>query len=388
MRDANGAIRTSNLSVVLRTVLSAPAPLSRAAIAAETGLTKATVSRLIEQLLDGEIISELPPESGRAGRPSLPIAAASAKHVAIGMEVNLRYISVIVMDLAGDILYSATESDSFRDSDPSVVLPRLAKLLSLWSRPHDCHVLRLTLCIPGLVDDTAKHILTAPNLGWSDVDPLEHMDAHFPEAEFSLLNEADAAAYSALYSAPGKRGEFDSFVYISGEVGVGAAIIFEGEIFRGKNSWAGEVGHMCVDPTGPACRCGANGCLEQYVGSDALLSRSGLSLSTSVDELFHEFRSGNPEVRAAFDDASVSLGRGIANILNLLDLDVVIFGGHLARLLPHIEHVLRSELEYRALSSRWQSIELLANTYGNLSASIGVAYRAFDVFIDEVSPTP
>lgn len=100
-----------------------------------------------------------------------------------------------------------------------------------------------------------------------------------------MVNEADASAYSVLYKNPGQIGGTSDFLYLSAGVGVGAALIYEGRLFSGQHGWAGEIGHMCVDTAGPKCSCGSNGCLEQYAGLDAMLTRANLPVGESVAPL-------------------------------------------------------------------------------------------------------
>ena len=195
------------------------------------------------------------------------------------------------------------------------------------------------------------------------------------------MNEADAAAYAQIYSAPGKRTDLDTFMYISSDVGIGASIMLEGTLFGGKHSWAGEIGHTCVDPAGPKCTCGANGCLEQYAGQVALLANAGLAQNAGMSELISVFDAGDARARATLDTAATSLGRAIANALNLLDVDVVILGGNLALLLPRIEQLLFSEVQYRQLRSRWAPTQILADVHSQNSALLGACYATVIRFI-------
>lgn len=377
--------RFQNTSLVLESVLSATAPVSRADIAASTGLTRATVSRLVDDLLGAGIVGELAPQVKTTGRPSLPLKPLDARYVAVGMEVNLNYLAVIAIDLGGNTIFSAVETGNYRESDPAAVLRRLGRFFGTWVKPEITQLVGVTLCIPGLVDPDRGTILTAPNLGWSEVRPAELLELEL-DVPLRLMNEADAAAHSVLFVRPGVLGEHESFLYISGEVGIGAAIAFNSLLFTGANRWAGEIGHMCIDPSGPRCGCGANGCLEQYAGQDAMLRAAKIPSSTTLDEFIEKFRQGSKSAREALDAASVSLGRAIASVLNLLDLNVVVLGGNLAQLLPHMEELLHDELKYRVLASRWSNIQLIRDESGHLSAAKGGCLATFRDFVSNPMP--
>ena len=184
-----------------------------------------------------------------------------------------------------------------------------------------------------------------------------------------------------LYKNPDKIGGTSDFLYLSAGVGVGAALIYEGRLFSGKHGWAGEIGHMCVDTAGPKCSCGSNGCLEQYAGLDAMLTRANLPVGESVAPLIDHMAKGNLQARKTVDLCAKSLGTTIANVLNLLDLDTVVMGGHFAQLFNYMEVILMSELKYRLLSSRWSSITVKPGQHGTFTAARGASLLGFERFL-------
>ena len=179
IRQAN--LRDHNLGLVLRLIVDAPVPVSRADIAVATGLTRATVSSLADQLIMGALVTELPPVmSQRAGRPAVPLVPAGGTLAAVGMEVNVDYLGVRVVDLSGAVLGQRVESANFRWSDPGVVLSQLSKLYCEVSDSLGAEI-RLAggcLAIPGLVDAMLGRVRLAPNLGWRDVDLVSEFHSH------------------------------------------------------------------------------------------------------------------------------------------------------------------------------------------------------------------
>src|SRR6478672_12946861 len=127
IRQAN--LREHNLGLVLTLIVDAPVPPSRADIAVATGLTRATVSALADRLIMAALVTELPPVmSQRAGRPAVPLVPAAGTLAAVGMEVNVDYLGVRVVDLAGAVLGQGIESVDLRGSDPAVVMRRLSEI--------------------------------------------------------------------------------------------------------------------------------------------------------------------------------------------------------------------------------------------------------------------
>ncbi len=137
--------------------------------------------------------------------------------------------------------------------------------------PDDVRMAGSCLAIPGLVDRPAGPVRMAPNLGWRNVDVVGLFRAHpgTTDVQIRLDNEATLAARAeADVLRPAGR---LSFLYLSGEVGIGGALVMDGAVFGGLHGWSGEIGHSVVEPAGRACRCGSIGCLEQYAGKDALM---------------------------------------------------------------------------------------------------------------------
>src|SRR6478672_9826812 len=171
IRQAN--LREHNLGLVLTLIVDAPVPPSRADIAVATGLTRATVSALADRLIMAALVTELPPVlSQRAGRPAVPLVPASGTLAAVGMEVNVDYLGVRLIDLSGSVLGQEVRDGDFRGSDPADVIPELVDLYRKVTRTvdRDVRIAGAGLAIPGLVDRTAGPVRLAPNLGWRDVD--------------------------------------------------------------------------------------------------------------------------------------------------------------------------------------------------------------------------
>nr|WP_194720109.1 ROK family protein [Cellulosimicrobium arenosum] len=379
-------MREHNLALVARAVFEAGGPCSRADVASATGLTRATVSTLVEQLLGARIIAELPPLAPqRAGRPAVPLVPAARTVVGLGLEVNVDYLGCRVLDLAGAVVAEHVEPDDLHDCDPSVVLGRLGRLaraLVAHVEEDGMTVAGATLALPGLVDVRSARLEVAPNLGWSRLDPLPLLgldtggDAR--TLAVTVANEAKLAALAQSARGPDSddrpRADVpDTYLYVSGDVGIGSAIVVDRRIFHGRHGWAGEIGHVVVDPSGPRCRCGATGCLEQYAGKDALLRGAGLAPGDATSDLLAALEAGETAALTCLRRAGTALGSALADYVNLVDIDTVLLGGIYPPLLPYLRAPVEAELRSRVLAAPWAALHVDAAPVDHHAALTGGA---------------
>lgn len=376
-------LRHHNLALTLRHVLDAPSPVSRADIAAATGLTRATVSALVDRLLAARLVAELEPVAvQRAGRPAVPLAPAQGTVAAVGMEVNVDYLGVRAIDLGGRVLAERLETGDFRGSAPEGVLSRLAALagavLAVLSA-DGVLIVGTALALPGLVDSVTGPLRLAPNLGWRDVDVVGVMAAHPVLAGMPprLANEANLAARA---EARVRRGEPSSFVYVSGEVGIGAAIVLDGRIFGGRHGWSGEIGHTAL---GTAGGFDEGGTLESYAGQDALHEGAGLPRTGAVTDLVAAAEAGEPRVLAALERAGAALGVALANVVHVVDVEHVVLGGIYADLAPYLRAPVLEQLERRVITAPWAAIDVDVARAGHYPAMTGAALEVLQGLVEE-----
>jgi predicted NBD/HSP70 family sugar kinase len=388
------SLREHNLALVLGAV-ARTGPQSRARLAAATGLTKATVSSLVDTLVTGGLLQEMGPSAGGAedrpapGRPGLPLGLSSDGPVGIGLEINVDYIACCTVDLAQNLRRRETVIADLRDQPFGIVLDRAASALS--RALSDAHgygpVAGVSVAVPGLVDTDRGILHLAPNLGWRDLRVVEELRRRCGghDLPIKLENEANLAALGELWCGGLLTDGGDplrTFGYISGEIGVGAGLVMDGRLFRGQRGFGGELGHLPVSPDGPVCSCGATGCLERIAGQDAILTRAGLDCVagpvTSSEEgrlsvLLERARAGDPRAIRAIEEAGRALGSGMAALVNVVDVDTVVLGGMYALLAPWLLEPARRELERRVVGMRWAPVRLLVSGVGQDAAVRGAA---------------
>lgn len=389
-------LREHNLALVARAVFESAQPCSRADIAAASGLTRATVSTLVDRLVAAAIVAELPPATPqRAGRPAVPLAPAPRSLVGLGLEVNVDYLGGRVLDLTGAVVAEHVDPDDLHDSDPAEVLARLGRIaqdLLATVRADGMTVAGARLALPGLVDTRAGRLEVAPNLGWSHLDPVRLLGLD-PDVPVEIGNEAKLAALAQASRGvvpddapdPGSDPAPSTYLYVSGDVGIGSAIVVDRRLFHGRHGWTGEVGHVVVDPRGPRCRCGATGCLEQYAGKDALLRGAGLPVDAPVDALVAALDAAEPGALAVVERAGTALGSALADYVNLVDIDTVLLGGIYPALLPYLRSAAEAELRTRVLAAPWTDVVLLPAPVGDHAALTGGAREVLRGVVEDPS---
>jgi predicted NBD/HSP70 family sugar kinase len=376
-------LRQHNLALVAQCI-AAGEPVSRAGIAAATGLTKTTVSSLVDDLAGAGLVTELGPEaSGKIGRPASALTLNRSVFVGVGLEINVDYLAVCVANLVGEVRLLRTRPRDNRDQSPAKVLGRAVRMTNnaiATAQAAGRTVAGLAVAVPGPVETDRGLLRLAPNLGWVEVPVAEILAGRLVAPDLPVLvdNEANLAALGELWF--GGHDDLDDFVHVSGEIGVGAGIVIGGELFRGVRGFAGEVGHVTVQPDGPRCRCGARGCLEQLAGQEAILRAAGVAGAAgtslgqpggSVAELLARARAGDAATVAAVASAGRALGLALSATVNVVDPGTVVLGGLYASLEPWLREPLGAELSERAITQRWSPARVLASRLGPNAAVRG-----------------
>ncbi len=338
-------MRRRNLARVMHTV-SAEGPLSRAAVASRIGLTRAAVSTLVDGLIRSGLLEELGPERpGRVGRPGSALAVSGRGPAGVGAEIGVDHLAVCAVDLRGRVRSRAVRHGSNRGRSLEPMLKQLTGLVRQVVSEAEAEGLwpaGLAVAVPGLVARDGRTVVRAPNLDWHDADLGVLLPQDLP---LSVDNEANFGALAELWLGDGTPRDF---LHVSAEIGIGAAVVFEGRLLRGTRGFAGELGHVPVRPDGPECACGGRGCLEQYAGEKAVLRAAGVEPGEDrVGLLAERAEEGDEAVRQALSEAGRALGIALTGAVNLLDPESVVLGGAVSGLAPWLLPSLRDELARR-----------------------------------------
>lgn len=388
-------MRERNLAVIL-SALQQSTPISRSGLARVTGLHKASITSLINELESANFIRELELiPSDNAGRPATGLGLNPEAGTIISVEIGVDYISAIVTDFTAKILWRHhEEADSPMDQDAILRQSfEIAEEGRIAAHALPGQLFGIAWGVPGLVNVETGTLLFAPNLGWADVPFRDLVTAKFDIPAY-VDNEAKLAALGE--ATFGTARSFDYVIYVSSGIGIGGGIVINGQVISGASGFAGEIGHMTVDPEGPACNCGNHGCWETLASEWALFRRvreairdgqptslaralkRNASLLT-VPNIVEAAQEGDTVAQEALRETGRWLGIGIANLINGFNPHGVVLGGNLSMahefLMPEIQDVVKQ----RALSRSLEECDIVIGEYGvdaSLIGGVAAVYRA------------
>lgn len=377
-------VRRRNTAVVLRALRSGGAA-SRAELAAQTGLAKATVGTIVAALEGGGAVSEGAAQGGSRGRPGRPLTLLGDRYVTLGLELNVDYVAAVVLDLAGSVVVHETRPvDAELPMDALVALAAATVRRLAQDRPRV--LVGSVVAVPGLVRADDRTVAWAPNVDIAgDVVAARVERALGGACAVHVSNDADCAAYAEAHH--GAATDTSSLLYLTGTVGIGAGIVEAGTLVRGGTGFAGEVGHMPAgDPTVP-CGCGRTGCWEASIGLHAMLRAVGMAeLGTplaSAEAVAARARY-DEVVRGRLAELGRDVGLGLAVLTAVVDPAVVVLGGYFVPLGDLVLEPARRTLADRVVSPV-AGPELRLGALGIEAAALGAAERAFaGVFSGEV----
>jgi predicted NBD/HSP70 family sugar kinase len=323
--------------------------------------------------------------TGSPGRPSPVVAARGDGAVVLAADVKVSRIIFAVVGLGGTV-HQRVEvplTDDSRGVAPTV--DRLVELIgTALAESPDLHVVGLGVSVAGIVRVADGFVHLAPNLGWVDV-PLANLlvdrlsgDLGITDLDVVIGNEADLGALAEHVRGAGS-GTRD-MVYVSGEIGVGGGIVVDGRPLVGRSGYAGEIGHMVVNPEGRPCHCGSIGCWETEIGQRALLRHMGWADGGDhevVDAIMREASAGSQRALDAFAEVGTWLGIGLASLINVLNPQRVVLGGVFARAFSYLIDAARVEVDRRSLGPARAVTAITPATLGEDSSLVGAAEMAF-----------
>ena len=384
-RDAIGqrseTVRRSNLSAIVR-ALHLRGPLSRSELVAHTGLTRSAIRGLIGELVAGGLVTETPSvPAGTPGRPSPLVHPQPESAVVVALEVNVDSLAVARVGFGGSVdeLTRVDRPRAHVTVDEIVAdLVELAEPVLATSPPED--VVGIGVAVAGVVRRTDGLVRLAPNLGWHDEPFGERLSAALGVSlPLAVANEADLGGL-AEHRRGAAIGERD-VVYVTGEVGVGGNVVVDGQALVGAAGYAGEIGHMMVNPIGTACGCGSFGCWETEIGERAMLVRAGREAEggrEAVAELVAAATAGEPAALAGLAHVGNWLGIGLASLINVFNPTLIVLGGIFGRIQPLIAADVRAVLERRALRASRELVRVAPGSLGVDGPLIGAAELAFE----------
>jgi predicted NBD/HSP70 family sugar kinase len=365
-------------------------PLSRSELTSMTGLNRSTVADLLGELGSLGLVEERPASAASGpGRPSPVVRTRPEGAAVLAVELAVDSIAVATVGIGGHVFNRVRVARPRGRFSPRETMQDVAKLAGpmLDALPPSRSLVGVGAAIVGLTRRSDGFVLLAPNLGWRDV-PLAAMLGEELALGIPVLaaNEADLGALGE-YRRGAHPGVAD-LIYVSGEVGIGAGVIVGGTPMLGSAGYAGEAGHMLINPGGHACRCGAIGCWETEAGESALLRRAGVPDETGrLDDVAERAAAGDETVRRALAEVGRWLGLGVGDLVNLFNPDLVVLGGLYQRLYGFLEDAVVAGAHERTLDAPGAMATIACSSLGPDAPLIGAAELALSGVIADPART-
>ena len=376
-------LRRSNRSRALWQVFLS-GPLTRQEIGVQAGLSPATVSNLVADLVAEGVIIEVGLEDSNGGRPRGLLQVNPEYGYVIGVDVGETAFLVELFDLGLGVRARHLSATDMAVLDPQDAICHVAsgiRTVIAQSGAEESSILGVGVAVPGLVEHRADAVVHGQSVGWEAV-PVESMLRGLVDLPVLVENGAKTLGQAEKWFGAA-RGTDNAIIVLLG-MGLGTCVISNGEVYRGATSSAGEWGHTTVVVGGRRCRCGADGCLEAYVGAAAIAARyaelSGTEYAASpasLEATVAEIIAAGPADHAAgevIDEVVTYLGAGLANLVNLFNPERVVVGGWLGRALsdPFLGRI--SEAAGRnALRLPFSGVEIVKAELGQDAVALGGA---------------
>jgi glucokinase-like ROK family protein len=394
-------IRELNLSLVLRHIHNS-APLSRAQIAQATGLNKSTVSSLVEELLARKLVHETGVNSVGTGRPATLLEINPQAGGIVGAELGVDFVAIVLTDFTGNILWRRLISIDSVDTQEKTI----AKMLELTDEAikvcesYNLYPLGIGLSVPGTVDLEGSVLVFAPNLQWRNV-PLKQIFYDHTGINAFIENDANAAAIAEHLFGVAKK--TDDFIFVVVGTGIGGGLFLNGKLYRGKDGFAGEIGHtpILAEPYQMLCRCGKRGCWEIYANQHSIIRR----VQTRLDDHRESIIPGLLEKQNAplsisvikqaaeecdqvalesLTETGTAMGFGFSKLIDIFNPEKLILGGPLSMVGKYLMPVIKETATNHSVSNINPNVEIQLSSFETDAILIG----AISIVVDDLLSKP
>jgi predicted NBD/HSP70 family sugar kinase len=349
-------------------------PPPRAHPPPETALQRSTISTIVDALQADGLIEEVGAGESTGGRRPTLLRIRTSGVMAIGVDITPSETVIATSNLAGRVL----EQQKF-PTDPQFekTIALVVEGVQYMVRKHKGSIEAVGVSLPGLVDTAMRRVLYVPYFKWRDKE-IAQIIGDATGLEVTVENDANAAALAELWFGRPEVSQVRDFVMVLVAEGIGTGIVFDGQVYKGQYSAAGEFGHMIIGQGGPvACSCGNHDCWEAFSSERAALARyarlagdkSGTVLR-DFSELIERAVSGERAAKEALLETAHYLGIGISNLIVGFSPEAVVVGGRIARAWPLVAAALCETVD-RSIRRGLPSARIIASTLGDPPTLMG-----------------
>lgn len=361
--------------------------LSRPQLAERTGLSRATIAILVDELLQAGLVREHGLGDSGGGRPPLLMEFNPDAAFALGARMRDGAWGIVITNLDAQVIHHL--DIAVPDHSPEAAIRTLGDgVQTIMARADAARILpAIGVGTPGLVDVYSGVITSAVDVGWFAV-PIREMVEQALGMRTFVANRSKVGALAELWCGvhPGVK----DIIYVSIGTGIAAGIVHDGQLYVGVNSSAGELGHVTILPDGPLCPCGNRGCLQQLASGPAIANRArerlrdpGASILRGLvgdhpewvtpQTVFAAAEQGDPLALEIVTEAARYVGIAVANLVNLFNPQLVVIGGPVGQVGQVLMDPLRDEVRRRAMAYPLSAVEIVTSNLGAYAGAIGAA---------------
>ncbi len=365
-------IRNINRQIILNYVRE-ESPISRADIARVTDLQRSTVSLIVEELLKADLIEEVEGESS-GGRPPQLLSLKTTKAVALGIDIGKKLTIIGTSDLSGRIL----EMQEFPTiPDFTQTINRIIEIIQYFIKKNDGSIEGIGISLPGLVESWRGKVVNIPHLDWHYPNIAELLE-EATGLPVIVENDTNAAALAELWLGRPEIRNMRDFVVVLVHSGIGTGIVFDGQVYRGKEGVAGEFGHMTIGSNAPiACAAGRTDCWEAFASERAAIARyaklSGSKNGTdNIDfaRLVELGLKGDKNAASSLKETAHYIGVGISNLVQGLSPEVTVVVGQFVKVWSLIADDIQKGAE-GGMCQGFPSVNIMPSTLGAYPTLMG-----------------
>lgn len=376
LKGDQSTVRSINRALVLN-LLRQHGPLGRNELAERTRLSSAAVTGVVAELIEQGLVAEGRSGRPRGGRPPVLLELAyDAWHV-VGVKVMEGALEIVLTNLRTDVL--ARRHVALGSTEPEALIERLVAevngLLEDSGRSPE-RLVGLGVGMAGVIDPEEGVCIYSPFLHWQQVPVRRLIEAQLARP-VHVDNDVNALAAAEMLFGRGKGAR--NFAVVTVGRGIGAGLVLGGEIYRGADGGAGELGHTVSEPGGRACECGKRGCLEAYAAEPALLEQARERYAEfrrralGAEDLVRAAREGHEGARALLGEAGERLGVALANLVNLFNPELIVIAGEGVRLGGNFLGPMERALRSNAFNGLAERLQVHVNPWGDDTWARGAA---------------
>jgi N-acetylglucosamine repressor len=374
-------MKKQNKNLVLDIVKN-HSPISRMEIAKVTGMSPTSITRIVHELQLQGFVRETELVTSGVGRKAALLDVCGDVLYTIGVEIDTLMIKIGIVNYVGEIVawQSIPREATEGYNETLEKVNRNVKGLIDKNRIPSERIIAIGVGLPGSIDYKNGVVTVSDQLKWKNVNLAEdlHQLTHFAviiDNELKMKIEAE--------NFKGMAKDSQNAVLVGIGSGIGAAIILNGEIYRGESNNAGEIGHTVINPTGNVCNCGKIGCLATYISEGALIADSRkVKEIDSIDEVFDSYRNGESWAINIMDRTTTYIALAISNILCLYNPEVIILSGNTIENLPEIKGPIEQKSELYIWEPLKEKVKIVYSQLGDRGVVLGSAIQAQNTLLN------